>query len=118
MSAPDLNHVTLSGRLARSPALETLASGHVVCKMVVACHYRQRDDLPGAWREFTDYVPVRAFGFQARTARDGLRKGSRVSLVGRVASRRVAEDGEGDDDHRWILEVIAQTVQFAQSRQA
>ncbi|MGH2878309.1 MAG: single-stranded DNA-binding protein [Solirubrobacteraceae bacterium] len=116
MSAPDLNHVTLSGRLARSPVLETLASGHVVCSMVVACHYRQRDDLTGAWREFTDYVPVRAFGFQARTAKDGLRRGSLVSVVGRVASRRLAEGDE--DDGRWVLEVIAQAVQFAGGRRS
>jgi single-stranded DNA-binding protein len=41
----DLNHLTLSGRLARDPVLETLASGHVMCEVVVACHYRSRDDF-------------------------------------------------------------------------
>lgn len=111
MSAPDLNHVTLSGRLARAPVLETLASGHVVCELVVGCHYRSRDETTGAWREYTDFVLVRAFGFQARTAYDGLRKGSLVSLVGRVASRKVGADGG-----EWVLEVLAQTVQFAGSR--
>jgi single-strand DNA-binding protein len=91
--------------------LETLASGHVVCELVVACHYRARDKHTEAWKEYTDFVPVRAFGFQARTAYDGLREGSLVAIVGRVGSRRI--EGEAG---RWVLEVLAQAVQFAGGR--
>jgi len=101
----DLNHLTLSGRLARDPVLSVLASGHTVCDLLVACHYRARDEHSGAWRDYTDYVPVRAFGFQARTASDHLSKGRQVSLVGRICSRR-------DEGDRPVVEMIAQAVQF------
>jgi len=50
VSCPDLNHVTLSGRLARAPVLERFGLGHVVCELEVACHYRARDKLTDAWR--------------------------------------------------------------------
>jgi len=79
----DLNHVTLSGSLTQDPVLGTLPSGKVVCEMRVACAYRSREETTGAWRDWTDQVPVRAFGYQARTAADHLRKGRRVAIVGR-----------------------------------
>jgi single-stranded DNA-binding protein len=50
MSA-DLNHLTLSGRLARDPELCVLPSGHTVCDMLVACHYRARDVHSSSWRD-------------------------------------------------------------------
>ena len=107
--AMNLNHVTLSGNLTRDPVLEVLASGHVVCELHVASHYRARDDQSGQWREHTDFVPVRAFAYQARTACDHLRKGSAVALAGRICSRKLSgQDGQ----RRWVCEVIAQTVQF------
>ena len=107
----DLNHVTLSGRLARDPQLHTLPSGHVVCELEVACRYRARDPDRGAWREWSDLIDVRAFGFQARTANEHLRKGRHVALVGRVCSRKQSEP---DGQERHVTEVIAQTVQFGE----
>jgi single stranded DNA-binding protein len=106
--ALNLNHVTLSGNLTRDPRLEILPCGHVVCELHVACHYRERDANSGAWRKHTDYIPVRAFAHQARTAHEHLRRGSPVAIVGRVCSRKLSARSAG----AWRVEVIAQTVQF------
>jgi single-strand DNA-binding protein len=106
--AVNLNHTTLSGNLTRDPALEVLASGNVVCELHVACHYRARDAQTGQWREHTDFIPVRAFAHQARTAHEHLRKGSGVAIVGRICSRKLSEGGV----ETWRVEVIAQAVQF------
>jgi single-strand DNA-binding protein len=100
----NLNHITLSGNLCRDPRLEVLASGEVVCDMRVACHYRARNAQTGQWQEHTDFIPVRAFAHQARTANDHLKQGDGIALVGRVCSRKL--------DDRWVCEVIAQTIQF------
>lgn len=107
----DLNKGTLSGRLTRDPVLEPLPCGRTVCDLRVACVYSSRDEASGAWRDWTDYLPVRAFGYQARTAADYLRKGRRVAIVGRVGARRVSDTGA---EPRWIVEVIAQTIQFGE----
>ncbi len=109
--AADLNHVTLSGCLTQDPVLETLSSGKVVCDMRVACAYRSRDEDSGAWRDWTDRLPVRAFGYQARTAADHLRKGRRVAIVGRVSTRRICDP---DTEPHWVVEVVAQTIQFGE----
>ncbi len=109
----NLNHVTLSGRLTRDPTLETLPSGHIVCAMQLACHYRARDNHTGEWREHTDFLPVRAFSHQARTSGDHLHKGDEIALAGRICSRKVYSP---DAPPCWITEVIAQTVQFTRAR--
>jgi len=109
--AVDLNHVTLSGSLTQDPVLGTLPSGKVVCEMRVACAYRSREETTGAWRDWTDRVPVRAFGYQARTAADHLRKGRRVAIVGRVSTRRICDPNQ---EPRWVVEVVAQTIQFGE----
>lgn len=100
----NLNHTTLSGNLCEDPRLEVLPSGQVVCEMKLASHYRARDPQTGRWREHTDFIPIRAFAHQARTAKDHLKKGDGIALAGRIGSRKV----EG----QWHCEVIAQTVQF------
>jgi single-strand DNA-binding protein len=102
--AVNLNHVTLSGNLTRDPTLDVLASGHVVCELQVACHYQARDAQTGQWREHKDFIPVRAFAHQARTAHERLRKGSGVAIAGRICSRKVTD--------KWRVEVVAQTIQF------
>jgi single-strand DNA-binding protein len=107
----NLNHVTLSGNLTRDPELEILASGHVVCDLHVATHYRERDMCSGEWREHTDFIPIRAFGHQARTSHEHLRRGSAVAIVGRICSRKVDQAGGAT----WRVEVIAQCVQFVGS---
>jgi single-strand DNA-binding protein len=110
--AMNLNHVTLSGNLTRDPELQVLPSGHVVCELHVASHYRARDGQSGAWREHTDFIPVRAFAHQARTAHEHLRRGSAVAIVGRVCSRKL----DGNDASSWRVEVVAQCVQFVGPR--
>jgi single-strand DNA-binding protein len=104
----NLNHTTLSGNLTDNPRLEVLPSGQVVCEMHVACHYRARNSQTGQWQEHTDFIPVRAFAHQARTANDHLRKGHEIALAGRISSRKIKD--------RWVCEVIAQTVQFTGAR--
>ena len=105
----NLNHITLSGNLTGEPRLEVLSSGRVVCEMRVACHYRARNAQTGQWQEHTDFIPVRAFAHQARTASDHLKKGDGIALAGRICSRKIKTPGKD----RWVCEVIAQTVQFA-----
>jgi len=108
--AVNLNHVTLSGNLTRDPELQVLPSGQVVCELHVASHYRARDGQSGAWRKHTDFIPVRAFSHQARTAHEYLRRGSAVAVVGRICSRKL--DTDGNDASSWRVEVVAQCLQF------
>jgi single-strand DNA-binding protein len=105
----NLNQVAITGNLTRDPALVTLPSGHVLCEMQLASHRRSRDEVTGAWQEWPDYFTVKAFGFQARTTHQHLRKGQGVAISGRLSSRRVPET-DGRPSH--TVEIIAEAVQF------
>jgi single-stranded DNA-binding protein len=62
--------------------------------------------------EHTDFIPVRAFAHQARTAHEYMRRGSAVAIVGRISSRKL----DGNDASSWRVEVVAQCVQFVGPR--
>lgn len=109
----NLNQVALTGNLTRDPTLITLPSGHVLCEMQLACHHRSRDELTGVWSEWPDYFTIKAFGHRARTTHRHLRRGHGVGVTGRLSSRRVRADGDGDGwQVRHEVEVIAEAVQF------
>lgn len=109
MSTVNLNQVAITGNLTRDPMLVELPSGHVLCEMQLASHRRSRDEITGAWTEWPDYFTVKAFGFQARTSHQHLRKGQGVGIQGCLSSRRVPGP-DGAPQH--IAEIIAGAVQF------
>lgn len=109
MGTVNLNQLAITGNLTRDPQLLELPSGHVLCEMQIACHRRSQDELTGEWQEWPDYFTVKAFGFQARTSHQHLRKGHGVAISGRLSSRR-ATGPDGTPQH--IAEIIAEAVQF------
>ncbi len=109
MGTVNLNQIAITGNLTRDPKLQRLPSGHVVCEMQIACHRRSQDELTGEWQEWPDYFTAKAFGHQARTTHQHLRKGHGVAISGRLSSRR-ATGPDGEPQH--ITEIIAEAVQF------
>jgi single-strand DNA-binding protein len=105
----NLNQVAITGNLTRDPVLVELPSGHVFCEMQVASHRRSRNEITGAFEEWADFFTVKAFGFQARTTHEHLRRGQGVAIAGRLSSRRTHS---ADPQHYWATEIIADAVQF------
>jgi len=81
----DLNHFVISGNLTRDPELRFLPSGTATVTFSVACNFVRYDDN-GAKHERTDFVPVTTFGKQAERDAKFLRKGSPVTVEGRIES--------------------------------
>jgi single-strand DNA-binding protein len=112
--AGDINHVTIVGRLTRDPELRSLPSGTSVLQMGVACNGRQKDET-GNWIDKPNFFDVKVFGNQAETLSQHLSKGRRIGVDGRLEwSSWEASDGSGK---RSKVEIIAQTVQFLDSRE-
>jgi single-strand DNA-binding protein len=112
--AGDINRVTLVGRLTRDPELRTLPSGSSVLQLGLAVNGRQRDDA-GNWTDKPNFFDVKVFGNQAEMLAQHLAKGRRVGVDGRLDwSSWEAQDGS----KRSKVEVIANTVQFLDSRTA
>jgi single-strand DNA-binding protein len=111
--AGDLNRVTLVGRLTRDPELKHLPSGTPVLEMGVAVNGRQQDDA-GNWIDKPNFFDVKVFGNQAEMLSQHLSKGRRIGIDGRLDWRSwEAQDG----GKRSKVDVVAQNVQFLDSRQ-
>jgi single-strand DNA-binding protein len=111
--AGDINRVTLVGRLTRDPELRHLASGTPVLQIGLAVNGRQRDDA-GNWTDKPNFFDVKVFGNQAEMLSQNLAKGRRIGVDGRLdwSSWEAADGGK-----RSKVEVVAQSVQFLDSRQ-
>ena len=110
--AGDINRVTLVGRLTRDPELRHLPSGTPVLQLGLAVNGRQKDEA-GNWTDKPNFFDVKVFGNQAEMLANHLAKGRRVGIDGRLDwSSWEAQDG----GKRSKVEVIANTVQFLDSR--
>ena len=110
--AGDINRVTLVGRLTRDPELRHLPSGSPVLQLGVACNGRQKDEA-GNWTDKPNFFDVKVYGNQAEFLSQYLQKGRRVGIDGRLDWRSwEAQDGT----KRSKVDVVAQTVQFLDSR--
>lgn len=111
--AGDLNRVTLVGRLTRDPELRHLPSGSPVLEMGVAVNGRMQDDA-GNWVDKPNFFDVKVYGNQAEMLSQHLAKGRRIGIDGRLDWRSwEAQDGT----KRSKVDVVAQNVQFLDSRQ-
>jgi len=110
--AGDINRVTLVGRLTRDPELRHLPSGTSVLQLGLAVNGRQKDDA-GNWTDKPNFFDVKVFGNQAEMLSQHLAKGRRIGVDGRLDwSSWEAADGT----KRSKVEVVAQSVQFLDSR--
>ena len=110
--AGDINRVTIVGRLTRDPELRHLPSGTSVLQLGVAVNGRQKDDA-GNWIDKPNFFDVKVFGNQADTLNTHLAKGRRIGVDGRLDwSSWEAQDGS----KRSKVEIVAQSVQFLDSR--
>jgi single-strand DNA-binding protein len=111
--AGDINRVTLVGRLTRDPELRHLPSGTPVLEMGVAVNGRMQDDA-GNWVDKPNFFDVKVYGNQAEMLSQHLTKGRRIGIDGRLDWRSwEAQDGT----KRSKVDVVAQSVQFLDSRQ-
>ena len=105
-----MNKVVLVGRLARDPELRTTQSGTAVVTFTVACD--RRFTRQGEERQ-ADFINCVAWNKTAEFVSRYFTKGMRIALDGRIQTRSY-DDQSGNK--RYVTEVIAEDVEFAQSK--
>lgn len=110
---PALNRVQVIGRLGRDPESKFTPTGKKVAHFSVAVsnRWKSRD---GEMKESTEWVNVEAWDRLGETCQEYLKKGSLVYVEGRLKTDRYESDG----DTRYYTKVVAQVVQFLDSRAA
>lgn len=97
-----LNKVTLSGNLGADADLRYMGNGTAVCSFSLAVN----DRMPkgdGEWGEWTNWPDCVIFGKRAEALAPWLRKGTKVSLLGRIHTRSYEKDGQSVK--RWEVRV-------------
>ena len=103
----DMNKVMLIGNLTKDPEVKQIGSGSTVCNMRMAITEKYKNKQ-GENVESTCYVDVAAWGRQAETCGEYLKKGSAALVEGRLSY----EEWEKDGQKRSMLRVKADRVQF------
>lgn len=107
-----MNKAVLSGNLTREPEVKTLPSGVTVCTFTLAVG-RKFKNANG--EKETDFIPIVAWRQQAEAASKYLHKGSKAAVSGSIQTRNYeAQDGT----KRYVTEIIADEVEFLDSRNA
>ncbi len=108
LKLPEVNRVTLSGRLTRDPEKRYAQDGTPVCTFTLAFHRRYRSKQ-GTWEEHTGYVTVTSYRRLAEVCAQYLRTGGPVLVEGRLQMREW-KTARGEKRER--LEVRADSVHF------
>lgn len=103
-----LNKVILIGNLTQDPELRSMPNGNSVTSFGVATN-RTWTDQSGTRQESVEYHNVVAYGKQADIISQYLRKGSLMSIEGRLQTR--SWDGQ-DGQKRYKTEIVIENFQM------
>jgi len=105
---PDVNKVSLAGRLTRDPELQYIASGTALCKLGLAVS-RKFKTKSGETREDTVFINVTAWGATAEFCNEYMKKGAPVLVEGRLTMNEWEDKNTGQK--RSTIEVTADRIQ-------
>lgn len=101
-----LNQCSFIGNLGRDPEVRTFQNGGKVCNLRIACTEKWKDKNSGERKEHTEWVSAAIFNDGlVRIAEQYLKKGSKVFIQGKLATRKW-QDQSGQD--RYSTEVVLQ----------
>lgn len=106
-----MNKIVLLGKLIRDPELRTLEDGtKVFTRFIIAVdrNFKSQDGTRKA-----DLIPVTLWGRKAEVVCQYLRKGSYISLSGRL---RTGSYEDKDGNKKYIAEVVAEDFKFVGNR--
>lgn len=106
-----MNKIVLLGKLIRDPELRTVDDGEkVLTKFIVAV---ERNFKSSDGTRKSDLIPVTIWGKKAEVVCKYMKKGSYISLSGRL---RTGSYEDKDGTKKYIAEVIAEDFKFVGSR--
>jgi single-strand DNA-binding protein len=111
--ARGVNKVILVGNLGADPDTRYMPSGKAVTNIRLATSESWKDRQTGDMQERTEWHSIVMYDKLGEIAAEYLRKGSQVSIEGKIRTRKW-QDKEGKD--RYTTEVIADQMQMLGSR--
>ena len=103
-----INKAIIAGNVTRDPELKSLPSGVKITTFSIATNRFWKDATTGERKEMAEYHNVVVFGRQAETCAQYVKRGSQISVIGRIQTRSWEQDGQ----KKYRTEIIAEDVQF------
>lgn len=101
-----MNHVSMIGRLAKTPDIRQTTNGKIVCTFTLAVDRRYKD---ADGKTTADFFPIQAWGQLAELCARYLDKGKKAYVGGELRTRSYdAKDGT----KRYVTEIVANEVEF------
>ncbi len=110
---PEQNMVLLVGRLTRDPNVSFTQKGQAVCRCDIAVNRRYLDATTNEWKDDTVFVPVVVWGSAAERCKDRVKKGTPISVEGRLTSSEYTDKTTGQT--RRSMQVTARRIQILES---
>jgi len=107
------NKVILIGNLTRDVELKHLPKGTAVCNLSLAVNRRWKNEA-GEEKEDVYFAECKAFGKQAETLAQYVRKGNPLMIEGRLT--REEWDDKKTGDKRSTTRIMIETFQFLKER--
>jgi len=98
------NVCLLEGLMGKDPELKRIGNGSAVCNFSVATS--EKYQKAGEEKETTDWHSVVCWGSLAEYAAEHLKKGSPVTIIGKIKTRSYEKDGV----KKYVTEIVADVV--------
>lgn len=106
MPATNINSVTMNGNLTKEPDLKE-AGGTSVCELRIATNSSFKKD--GKWESKAHFFQVNVWGAQGENCAKYLKKGSKVSILGRLEYQQWKNK---DDQVNSRVIIVANQIEF------
>jgi single-strand DNA-binding protein len=106
------NRVILAGNLTRDPELRYTPKGTAIARLGIACNRKWKSET-GELKEEVTFVDVDAFGKQAETIGQYLKKGRPILIEGRLRLDQWEDKQSGQKKSK--LGVVLESFQFLDS---
>lgn len=102
-----MNTVILVGNVGKDPIIRASRTGLTIASFSVATKRKVTNQQTGQEQELADWSNVVVFGHLAEAVGNQLKKGSYVTVIGRMNTRSY-DDKNGQK--KWVTEVVASTI--------
>ncbi|WP_249962163.1 single-stranded DNA-binding protein [Histophilus somni] len=92
--AYSLNQVTLLGNVGNDPEIKQFSDGSLVAKLTLATTHSYKPKDSDEWVETVDWHTVQAYGSQAKTIANYVRKGHKLEIVGSIKNNNYTDNKE------------------------
>lgn len=104
----DFNKVIVMGRLARDPDVRFTPNKQKVVRFTICTGRQWKNKSTGETQSHTDFINTTAWGGTADIIERYTKKGSQVLIEGRISTNDFDDPKTGQ--HRWITEVVAESI--------